>query len=216
MVNILSCLREDKLKNIRFFLNYPAIEVDNVDTNNFANQINSLIYNDIKIFEEVVTSSFENEQIIGGINAIAEYRESFNKNNIISIPVEFSQIVGLTDISHVCSYNYDLSLMKRITLDQIFRKGVNFERIIESYIMEEIYSVIEKYETYMHEDLYDLIEESLYICENPVFYFDNEKLIISVGSFELTTKVCNLVEFPIYFKNIKRLLSDYTLKYIVN
>ena len=218
MVNITNKLVDKKINNIRFFLNYPEIEVEtqSEEVEKFTSFVNEFIKNDVSIFEEVVISSLGEELIVGNINVISEFQRAFNKNNIISIPVEFSQIIGLTDISHISSYNYDFNNMEKITLDTLFKEEVDFERIIQNYIMEEIYEILEKYRGYVGYDIYELISESIYICEDPVFYFNDRNLVICISSFELTSKVCNLIEFSICFKKIKNILSDYALQYIVS
>lgn len=217
MVNIMSGLRDNKVKNMRFFLNYPKIEVNDEDeeVKEFAEIVNKSILNEINIFEEVVIYTYHEENIIGNINAISEYNVAFNKGNIISVPMEFSQIIGLTDISHMYSYNYDFNLMKRITLDDLFKKDVDFEKVIQNYIMEEVYEILDKYASYITYDIYELMMESIYICDDPVFYFNGVELVICISSFELTSQVCNLIEFPISFKKLKNILSDYALKNII-
>ena len=218
MVNITNKLIDKKVNNIRFFLNYPEIELQNEseEVGKFASFVNEFIKNDVSIFEEVVISTLKEEFIIGNINVISEFQRAFNKNNIISIPVEFSQIIGLTDISHLSSYNYDFNLMEKITLDTLFKEEVDFERVIQNYIMEEIYDILDKYKGYIGYDIYDLMSESIYICEDPVFYFNDRNLVICISSFELTSRVCNLIEFSICFKKIKNILSDYAIQNIVS
>ena len=218
MVNITNKLIDKKMNNIRFFLNYHEIELQNEseEVGRFASFVNEFIKNDVSIFEEVVISTLKEEFIIGNINVISEFQRAFNKNNIISIPVEFSQIIGLTDISHISSYNYDFNLMEKITLDTLFKEEVDFERVIQNYIMEEIYDILDKYKGYIGYDIYDLMSESIYICEDPVFYFNDRNLVICISSFELTSRVCNLIEFSICFKKIKNILSDYAIQNIVS
>lgn len=218
MINIVNGLIDKKINNIRFFLNYPKIEVENEneDIKEFTLSVNELIGNDVSIFEEVVISTLSDEFAIGNINVISEFQRAFNKNNIISIPMEFSQIIGLTDISHISSYNYDFNFMKKITLDMLFKQEVDYERIIQNYVIEEIYEILDKYKSHIGYDIYELMSESIYICEDPVFYFNDRNLVICISSFELTSKVCNLIEFPICFKKIKNILSDYAIKNIVS
>ena len=106
MVNITSGLIDKKVKNMRFFLNYPKIEVDDEgeEIQQFAQEVNKSILNEVSIFEEVVIYTYCDEIIIGNINVISEYNVAFNRGNIVSIPMEFSQIIGLTDISNIYSY----------------------------------------------------------------------------------------------------------------
>ena len=167
----------------------------------------------MEVVEEKINTYFE-ENIIGNVNAISEFQIAFNRGNIISMPMEFTQIIGLTDISHIYSYNYDFNLMKKITLNDIFKQDIDFEKIIESYVMEEIYEILDNYKSNMTYGVYELMMEAIYICDDPVFYFNGRELVICISSFELTSQVDNLIEFPISFKKIKNILSDYALRNI--
>ena len=239
MINIAGKLISNKVNNIRFFLNYPKIDIEeeNDHVQKFVELVNKSIKNEVDIFEEIVINTYfedggfekdiENalrkkpsgdfnfeENIIGNVNAISEFQIAFNRGNIISMPMEFTQIIGLTDISHIYSYNYDFNLMKKITLNDIFKQDIDFEKIIESYVMEEIYEILDNYKSNMTYGVYELMMEAIYICDDPVFYFNGRELVICISSFELTSQVDNLIEFPISFKKIKNILSDYALRNI--
>ena len=56
IVNITNKLIDKKVNNIRFFLNYPEIELQNEseEVGKFASFVNEFIKNDVSIFEEVV------------------------------------------------------------------------------------------------------------------------------------------------------------------
>lgn len=216
MINIAGKLISNKVNNIRFFLNYPKIDIEEEsdDVQKFVELVNKSIKNEVDIFEEIVIHTYFEEKIIGNINAMSEFQIAFNRGNIISMPMEFTQMIGLTDISHIYSYNYDFNLMKRITLNDIFKQDVDFEKIIEGYVMEEIYEILDNYKSNMTYGIYELMMEAIYICDDPVFYFNGRELVICISSFELTSQVDNLIEFPISFKKIKNILSDYALRNI--
>ena len=216
MINIAGKLISNKVNNIRFFLNYPKIDIEeeNDQVQKFVELVNKSIKNEVDIFEEIVINTYFEEKIIGNVNAISEFQIAFNRGNIISMPMEFTQIIGLTDISHIYSYNYDFNLMKKITLNDIFKQDIDFEKIIESYVMEEIYEILDNYKSNMTYGVYELMMEAIYICDDPVFYFNGRELVICISSFELTSQVDNLIEFPISFKKIKNILSDYALRNI--
>ena len=124
MINIAGKLISNKVNNIRFFLNYPKIDIEeeNDHVQKFVELVNKSIKNEVDIFEEIVINTYFEENIIGNVNAISEFQIAFNRGNIISMPMEFTQIIGLTDISHIYSYNYDFNLMKKITLNDIFER----------------------------------------------------------------------------------------------
>ena len=216
MINIAGKLISNKVNNIRFFLNYPKIDIEeeNDQVQKFVELVNKSIKNEVDSFEEIVINTYFEENIIGNVNAISEFQIAFNRGNIISMPMEFTQIIGLTDISHIYSYNYDFNLMKKITLNDIFKQDIDFEKIIESYVMEEIYEILDNYKSNMTYGVYELMMEAIYICDDPVFYFNGRELVICISSFELTSQVDNLIEFPISFKKIKNILSDYALRNI--
>lgn len=216
MINIAGKLISNKVNNIRFFLNYPKIDIEeeNDYVQKFVEVVNKSIKNEVDIFEEIVINTYFEENIIGNVNAISEFQIAFNRGNIISMPMEFTQIIGLTDISHIYSYNYDFNLMKKITLNDLFKQDIDFEKIIESYVMEEIYEILDNYKSNMTYGVYELMMEAIYICDDPVFYFNGRELVICISSFELTSQVDNLIEFPISFKKIKNILSDYALRNI--
>ena len=216
MINIAGKLISNKVNNIRFFLNYPKIDIEEEKDHvqKFVEVVNKSIKNEVDIFEEIVINTYFEENIIGNVNAISEFQIAFNRGNIISMPMEFTQIIGLTDISHIYSYNYDFNLMKKITLNDIFKQDIDFEKIIESYVMEEIYEILDNYKSNMTYGVYELMMEAIYICDDPVFYFNGRELVICISSFELTSQVVNLIEFPISFKKIKNILSDYALRNI--
>ena len=216
MINIAGKLISNKVNNIRFFLNYPKIDIEEEKDHvqKFVELVNKSIKNEVDIFEEIVINTYFEENIIGNVNAISEFQIAFNRGNIISMPMEFTQIIGLTDISHIYSYNYDFNLMKKITLNDIFKQDIDFEKIIESYVMEEIYEILDNYKSNKTYGVYELMMEAIYICDDPVFYFNGRELVICISSFELTSQVDNLIEFPISFKKIKNILSDYALRNI--
>ena len=207
MINIAGKLISNKVNNIRFFLNYPKIDIEeeNDQVQKFVELVNKSIKNEVDIFEEIVINTYFEENIIGNVNAISEFQIAFNRGNIISMPMEFTQIIGLTDISHIYSYNYDFNLMKKITLNDIFKQDIDFEKIIESYVMEEIYEILDNYKSHMTYGVYELMMEAIYICDDPVFYFNGRELVICISSFELTSQVDNLIDFPISFKKIKNI-----------
>lgn len=187
MINIAGKLISNKVNNIRFFLNYPKIDIEeeNDQVQKFVELVNKSIKNEVDIFEEIVINTYFEENIIGNVNAISEFQIAFNRGNIISMPMEFTQIIGLTDISHIYSYNYDFNLMKKITLNDIFKQDIDFEKIIESYVMEEIYEILDNYKSNMTYGVYELMMEAIYICDDPVF-------ILMVGNWLFVYLVLSL------------------------
>ena len=113
MLSIQTSKIEKKDNLFVYNLNYPIIKSD--DENNIINHINNRIYEDIIAFKSVVEDIMDvnnNQQSFISTN----YYIKYNNNGIISIPIEFTQVDGLYNISYINSYNYDINLEKEINI----------------------------------------------------------------------------------------------------
>lgn len=189
---------ENKL--VGFYLSYPVIEIKS----SFISKINDIIYKDIENFKELVTDTL-NKPIIKNfdykINALSEYKVNLNKNQIISISIDFSQLIGLYDITYVNSYNYDIDLNREIKLKDLFKKDEDYIDIINYFILKEI-----------DEYLYDKFKG---ISDNNTFYITKEYLVICFSSYELDKNYSVALEFKIPIDEIKNYLSDYMINNIL-
>lgn len=189
---------ENKL--VGFYLSYPVIE----NKSSFISKINDIIYKDIESFKELVTDTL-NKPIIKNfdykINALSEYKVNLNKNQIISISIDFSQLIGLYDITYVNSYNYDIDLNREIKLKDLFKKDEDYIDIINYFILKEI-----------DEYLYDKFKG---ISDNNTFYITKEYLVICFSSYELDKNYSVALEFKIPIDEIKNYLSDYMINNIL-
>lgn len=189
---------ENKL--VGFYLSYPVIE----NKSSFISKINNIIYKDIESFKELVTDTL-NKPIIKNfdykINALSEYKVNLNKNQIISIYIDFSQLIGLYDITYVNSYNYDIDLNREIKLKDLFKKDEDYIDIINYFILKEI-----------DEYLYDKFKG---ISDNNTFYITKEYLVICFSSYELDKNYSVALEFKIPIDEIKNYLSDYMINNIL-
>ena len=189
---------ENKL--LGFYLSYPVIK----NKSSFISKINNIIYKDIESFKELVTDTL-NKPIIKNfdykINALSEYKVNLNKNQIISISIDFSQLIGLYDITYVNSYNYDIDLNREIKLKDLFKKAEDYIDIINYFILKEI-----------DEYLYDKFKG---ISDNNTFYITKEYLVICFSSYELDKNYSVALEFKIPIDEIKNYLSDYMINNIL-
>ena len=197
-------IKEEKIKSesdtIRFYLSYPVIEND-LD---FIDNINEIIYQDIKSFKELATFSIDKPimtQFHNKINVLSEYKINLNENQIISIYIEFSQLIGLYDITYVNSYNYDINLEKEIILKDLFKEDVDYINVINYFILKDI-------DEYLYYEFKGVSDEN-------VFYITKEYLVICFSSYELDKKYSVALEFKIPLDKIKYYLSDYILNNIL-
>lgn len=189
---------ENKL--VGFYLSYPVIE----NKSSFISKINDIIYKDIENFKELVTGTL-NKPIIKSfdykINALSEYKVNLNKNQIISISIDFSQLIGLYDITYVNSYNYDIDLNREIKLKDLFKKDEDYIDLINYFILKDI-----------DEYLYDRFKG---ICDDNTFYITKEYLVLCFSSYELDKNYSVALEFKIPIYEIKNYLSDYMINNIL-
>lgn len=185
---------------LRFYLSYPVIK----SKSSLISKINDIIYQDVENFKELVSDTL-NKPIIKGfdykINALSEYRINLNENQIISISIEFSQLIGLYDITYVNSYNYDIDLEKEIKLKDLFKENVDYIDIINFFILKDI-----------DEYLYDRFKG---ISDDNTFYITKEYLVICFSSYELDQSYSVALEFKIPIDEIKKYLSDYMINNIL-
>lgn len=195
---------EDKINlensQIRFYLTYPILQ----SNFNIIPKINKFIYEDVINFKALVNEILTRPIIKGfnyKINAISEYRVSYNKNKIISISIEFSQLIGLYDITYINSYNYDIDMEKEIKLKDLFKVSIDYIDIINYFILKN-----------MDESLY---QEFRGINDENTFYFTNENLVICFSSYEINQSYSIALEYKILFKDLLGYLSDYTINNIM-
>ena len=189
---------ENKL--LGFYLSYPVIE----NKSSFISKINDIIYKDIENFKELVTDTL-NKPIIKNfdykINALSEYKINLNENQIISIYIEFSQLIGLYDITYVNSYNYDIDLNREIKLKDLFKKDEDYIDLINYFILKDI-----------DEYLYDRFKG---ISDDNTFYITKEYLVVCFSSYELDKNYSVALEFKIPIDEIENYLSDYIINNIL-
>lgn len=225
MLSINKYVIEDEGRLVRYNINYPVIKYE--EKNNIVKYINKKIHEDVKAFKDVMSYEIDNSifRISDFIfHAMTEYRVTFNKDNIISIPIEFSQLIGLYDITYVNSYNYDISLEKEIKLKDIFKVDVDYIDLINNKILDIIENVEEGYENIddneivhgseIDDDSIYNYEEFLGIDNNQVFYIEEDGITVSFSSYEMNERCSYFTEFKILFDEYKDYLSEYTMNNI--
>ncbi len=195
-------------------MNYPVVKLLNKE-NNFINFINKKIYEDVLCFKEVVQQILSedcNSNIL--INLLTEYTVTFNENNIISIPIEFNQFIGLYNISYINSYNYDFNLEKEIKLKDIFDKGIDYKKFLTDTIKLQLSKTLECCEKEIEDELINLIY-SIKIYEDQPFYLENEGLVICFSSYEMGNSITNILEFKVMYEDAIDYFSDYFISEVL-
>lgn len=204
---------EKEEKSVRYTLNYPVIKLLNKE-NNFINFINKKIYEDVLCFKEVVQQILSEDESNILINLLTEYTVTFNENNIISIPIEFNQFIGLYNISYINSYNYDFNLEKEIKLKDIFDKGIDYKKFLTDTIKLQLSRKLECCEKEIEDELINLIY-SIKIYEDQPFYLENEGLVICFSSYEMGNSITNILEFKVMYEDAIDYFSDYFISEVL-
>ena len=107
MINIAGKLISNKVNNIRFFLNYPKIDIEeeNDHVQKFVELVNKSIKNEVDIFEEIVINTYFEENIIGNVNAISEARKY--------LEIVFYSYLQLEQYCCRCFYSYSNNRKKQ-------------------------------------------------------------------------------------------------------
>ena len=204
---------EREEKSVRYILNYPIIKLLNKE-NNFMNFINKRIYEDVLCFKEVVQQILSEDESNILINLLTEYTVTFNENNIISIPIEFNQFIGLYNISYINSYNYDFNLEKEIKLKDIFDKAIDYKKFLTDTIKLQLSRKLECCEKEIEDELINLIY-SIEIYEDQPFYLDSDGLVICFSSYEMGNSITNILEFKVMYEDAIDYFSDYFISEVL-
>lgn len=211
LIDIQNRIIKEESEKVIYNLNYPYIKKSDANYD-VIDEINNIIYEDIVSFKEVINLQTD-EKLIDTIdykkNIITEYKEHLNENQILSLSIEFSQLLGLYGISYIYSYNYNLDEKREITLKDLFKKDVNYTEIIK----KEIESIMkERIRKYAYQEGKSKININIY--EDQTFYIEKDKIVISFSSYELDNYILSVVEFEIPFSKLKEYLSEYTFNNI--
>ena len=202
---------EKEEKSVRYTLNYPIIKLLNKE-NNFINFINKKIYEDVLCFKEVVQQILSEDESNILINLLTEYTVTFNENNIISIPIEFNQFIGLYNISYINSYNYDFNLEKEIKLKDIFDKVIDYKKFLTDTIKLQLSRKLECCEKEIEDEL---IIYSIEIYEDQPFYLESDGLVICFSSYEMGNSITNILEFKVMYEDAIDYFSDYFISEVL-
>ncbi|MBC5995871.1 DUF3298 domain-containing protein [Romboutsia hominis] len=204
---------EKEEKSVRYVLNYPIIKLLNKE-NNFMNFINKRIYEDVLCFKEVVQQILSEDESNILTNLLTEYTVTFNENNIISIPIEFNQFIGLYNISYINSYNYDFNLEKEIKLKDIFDKVIDYKKFLTNTIRLQLSGRLEYCEKEIEDELINIIH-SIEIYEDQPFYLESDGLVICFSSYEMGNSITNILEFKIMYEDAIDYFSEYFISEVL-
>ena len=217
MIVVAKELLQYEEKYVNYYLNIPKLcyKEKNIVKNEMIEDINSLIFEDIITFMNMMEDSYNNSisKEYTLINSLTEFQLGYLSKDIISLAIEFSQLVGFSDISYIKVYNYDFKSKREIFLKDLFREDINYLEILKKHIMTQIKNFFDEIKGFEDEDY--LNKNDIYLDEDNSFYFTHEFLILPFSSCEIDEEILNLIEFKIPFNKIYLYLNEYAIKNIV-
>jgi|GEM_PF-1316644 hypothetical protein len=161
------------------------------DALNFANDTATQAGEDVK---EAAKSGYPFQQY----NATTAYKTAYNQNGLLSITVDYYQFTGgAQGTTDRIPYNYDLATGQELSLQDIFKAGVNYEETINREIAAQIRANPEgRYFT--QPDM-----EFKTIDDNQPFCLTDGGLVVYFGQAEIAPYSAGIPEFKIPFSLFK-------------
>lgn len=116
--------------------------------------------------------------------------ESFNTDEVISLPVNYYQYTGgAHGLTTKISYNYDLKTGKEIKLKDLFKEGFDYKNIIDKKVREDIAK---------EKDIY-FENGALFkgVSENQAYYLNKNGVIVYFQQYEIAPYSSGIREFKI-------------------
>lgn len=193
--------------NYNYFYNMEVLSNINqiiyLDIINFKNKVKKEAKEYKKEYENVLSKS-NNDYVKYQYEVYIEYKVTYNRNNIISIPIQKYKFTGgAHGMTYLDSYNYNLVNGKRLNLSDMFKDNVDYKKIINDYI----YSEINK-----NPDLYFQGSDGFTgIRDNQPFYIESDGVVIYFDLYEIAPYYVGIPKFKMsfrqflkYFKSILR------------
>lgn len=123
--------------------------------------------------------------------AFIDYKVTYNKNNILSMPITYySYTGGAHGMTDIVSRNIDLKTEKDIALKDMFKEGTDYRNIIKQEVIKQIKLEPEIY----FEDAIKTVEES---NEDPSFYIEDGNIVVYYSLYHIAPYASGIREFRV-------------------
>ena len=167
--------------------------------NHFIQDIKSQSDEYSKEYNEELSKSKE-DYIKYQYEAYSDYKVTYNKNNILSIPITtYNFTGGAHGMTYLKSFNYDLSTGDKLSLKDMFKGSVDYKKIVNDYITLEINKNKEIYFT--DKDGFNGISD------NQEFYIDNNGIVVYFQLYDIAPYYVGIPRFNLSNKEFKKYLK---------
>ena len=102
-------------------------------------------------------------------------------------------------MTYLQTYNYNLLNGSKLTLKDMFKSGLDYEKIVNNFILQEI---SKEPELYFKGD-----EGFKGISKNQSFYIDNDGIVIYFGLYEIAPYYVGIPKFKLKFDEFSKYLN---------
>ena len=193
---------QEETECVRANLSIPIIKIK--DNNQLEAKISEKINNDILTWRSDLTDlaykykeDYSKDNItFREFELITKYELTYNKNNLLSIPITYYQYTGgAHGLNTKISYNINLDSGSAIQLKELFKDGSEYQIKVNEYIKEEILKHPEEY--------FNNGEDFKGIKDKQDFYIDNDGIVVYFQVYEIAPYVSGVREFKIPFSLIE-------------
>jgi hypothetical protein len=191
-------------ETIQVDLSIPVI--DGLQDSKLQQQLNNRFEQDASTFEtDIETQAGEDikEAAKSGYpfrqyNATTAYKVAYNQNGLLSITVDYYQFTGgAHGATERRPYNYDLETGTELSLQDLFKAGVNYKEILNREIAAQIKANPEGGYFTQPEMGFETIGD------NQPFYLTDGGLVVYFAQYEIAPYVAGIPEFKIPFSLLK-------------
>ena len=189
---------------IQVDLSVPVL--DGLQDSKLQQQLNNVFQQEATQFEtDIETQANEDvkEAAASGYpfqqyNATTVYKVAYNQNGLLSITIDYYQFTGgAHGNTERKPYNYDLKTGQELSLQDLFKTGVNYTEILN----REIAAQIRANQNGGYFTQPDLAFKT--IDGNQPFYLTDDGLVIYFGQYEIAPYYVGIPEFNIPFSLLK-------------
>lgn len=173
--------------------NIKVIENINKIMRNYSVNFKEKIKEDSKDYKkqyEDIFSKSKEKYMKYQYEAYSDYKITYNKNNLISIPMKLYEFTGgAHGMSYLKVFNYDLISGKEIKLRDMFKNDINYKAIIDKYIKQQIQE---------NKDIYFSEEQGFKgISDNQSFYIEEDGIVVYFGLYEIAPYYVGIPKFKL-------------------
>ncbi|RDY25738.1 DUF3298/DUF4163 domain-containing protein [Romboutsia weinsteinii] len=174
-----------------------TIEEINKNISTYIMNFKNRIQNEAKQYKNDyinIYSKSDKDYVKYQYEAYSNYNVTYNKNNLISIPITTYEFTGgAHGMTYLKSFNYDLKTGEELKLSDIFKEEVDYKKITNAFIKNEISKTPGNY--------FDGEEGFKGISDNQNFYLEDDGVVVYFSLYEIAPYSSGIPKFKLSYKD---------------